>query len=87
MIDRVRKVLTGPGLAGLRAVQTSVRAVMVNPRLMTTWALIIAALLMIGSVPLLVGLAVVMPILGHSSWHLYRRMVESSAPQNPPAQA
>jgi len=69
------------------AVQTSVRAVMVNPRLMTTWALIIAALLMIGSVPLLVGLAVVMPILGHSSWHLYRRMVESSAPQNPPAQA
>ena len=69
------------------AVQTSIRAVMVNPRLMTTWALIIAALLMIGSVPLLVGLAVTMPILGHSSWHLYRRMVESSAPQNPPVQA
>ena len=69
------------------AVQTSIRAVMVNPRLMTTWALIIAALLMIGSLPLLVGLAVVMPILGHSSWHLYRRMVDSSAPQNPPVQA
>jgi uncharacterized membrane protein len=38
--------------------------------------LIVAALLLIGSLPLFVGLAVVMPVLGHSSWHLYRKLVE-----------
>jgi uncharacterized membrane protein len=65
------------------AVQTSVRAVMANPRTMALWAAIIAALLMIGSLPLLVGLAVVMPILGHASWHLYRRTVEPPEAGNP----
>ncbi len=71
------------------AVQTSVRTVLANPRMMTIWALIIAALLMIGSVPLLVGLAVVVPILGHASWHLYRRVVEPPTADvvNPPPQA
>jgi uncharacterized membrane protein len=63
------------------AVQTSIQAVMVNPRTMTVWALIVAALLMIGSAPLLVGLAVVVPILGHASWHLYRQVVEPPAPE------
>jgi len=58
------------------AVQTSIRAVLANPGPMALWAAIIAGLLMIGSAPLLVGLAVVMPILGHASWHLYRRTVE-----------
>jgi uncharacterized membrane protein len=65
------------------AVQTSLRAVLANPRTMAVWALIIAALVMIGSVPLLVGLAVVMPILGHASWHLYRRTVDPSDTPNP----
>jgi uncharacterized membrane protein len=69
------------------AVQTSIRAVMANPKTMGVWALIIAALLMLGSAPLLVGLAVVMPILGHASWHLYRRTVEPPGTPNPPAQA
>ncbi len=67
------------------AVQTSVRAVLANPRTMALWALIIAALLMIGSAPLLVGLAVVMPVLAHASWHLYRRTVEPPEAQNAPA--
>jgi uncharacterized membrane protein len=66
------------------AVQTSVRAVLANPRTMALWAAIIAGLLMIGSLPLLVGLAVVMPILGHASWHLYRRTVEPPEARNPP---
>jgi uncharacterized membrane protein len=69
------------------AVQTSIRAVMANPKTMAMWALIIAALLMIGSAPLLVGLAVVMPILGHASWHLYRRTVEPPGAPNPAPQA
>jgi uncharacterized membrane protein len=68
------------------AVQTSVRAVLANPGTMALWALIIAVLLMIGSAPLLVGLAVVMPVLGHASWHLYRRTVEPPETGNPPPQ-
>ena len=57
------------------AILTSVEVVRANPRTMAIWALIIAAGLMIGSVPLLVGLAIVLPILGHATWHLYRRAV------------
>src|ERR1700736_4990878 len=58
------------------AIRTSLRAVMKNPIAMAAWGLIVAALLVIGSLPLFVGLAVVVPVLGHSSWHLYRKLVE-----------
>ena len=58
------------------AILTSVRVVLRNPVTMAMWGLIIAVLLLIGSLPLFVGLAVVMPALGHSSWHLYRKVVE-----------
>jgi len=58
-----------------RAVATSVRAFAVNPLPMTLWGLIVAVLLLIGSIPLFVGLAVVLPILGHATWHLYRLVV------------
>jgi uncharacterized membrane protein len=58
------------------AVLTSVRAALRNPLPIAAWGLIVAALLLIGSLPLFVGLAVVMPVLGHSSWHLYRKLVE-----------
>ena len=58
------------------AVLTSVRAVLKNPVTIAAWGFIVAALLVIGSLPLFVGLAVVMPVLGHSSWHLYRKLVE-----------
>jgi uncharacterized membrane protein len=65
------------------AILTSVRVVLRNPVTMAVWGLIIAGLLLIGSLPLFIGLAVVMPVLGHSSWHLYRRVVEPDAnPQN-----
>lgn len=64
------------------AMHTSVRAVLANPVVMALWGLIVATLLLIGSLPLFVGLAVVMPILGHSSWHLYRKVVEPNP--NPP---
>ena len=59
------------------AVRTSVQAVMSNPRIMTVWGLIIAAALVIGSLPALLGLVVVMPLLGHATWHLYRRVVQA----------
>ncbi len=57
------------------AIATSVRAVKANPRVMALWGLIIAAGLVAGAVPLLLGLAVVVPVLGHSTWHLYRKVV------------
>jgi uncharacterized membrane protein len=58
------------------AVQTSVHAFMANPVTMTMWGLIVAGLLVIGTIPLFVGLAVIMPVLGHATWHLYRKVVE-----------
>jgi uncharacterized membrane protein len=57
------------------AVQTSIRAVLRNPVPIAVWGLIVAALLVIGAIPLLVGLAVVVPWLGHATWHLYRKLV------------
>jgi uncharacterized membrane protein len=57
------------------AIGTSYRAIAANPRVMLEWAVVVAALLMAGSVPLLLGLAVVVPVLGHATWHLYRRVV------------
>lgn len=62
------------------AVQTSFRAVLANPLVMAAWGVIVAALLLLGSLPLLVGLAVVVPILGHATWHLYRRVVVPREP-------
>ncbi len=58
------------------AVQTSIRAVLANPITMGMWAFIVASALLIGSLPFFVGLAVVLPVLGHSTWHLYRKVVE-----------
>lgn len=57
------------------AVRTSVRAVKANPYTMVLWGAIVAGLLALGSIPLFVGLALVTPILGHATWHLYRRVV------------
>jgi len=58
------------------AILTSVRVMLTNPVTMALWGLMIAVLLVIGSLPLFIGLAVVMPVLGHSTWHLYRKVVE-----------
>lgn len=57
------------------AIETSVRAVAANPAPMALWGLTVAAGLAVGSLPLFAGLAVVVPVLGHSTWHLYRKLV------------
>lgn len=62
-------------VGAVAAMETSLRATLVNPVPIACWGLIVAALLIMGTVPLFVGLAVVMPILGHATWHLYRKMV------------
>jgi uncharacterized membrane protein len=57
------------------AVRTSVRAVIASPLVMAAWGLFVAAALVVGGLPLFFGLAVVFPVLGHATWHLYRRTV------------
>jgi uncharacterized membrane protein len=57
------------------AIATSVRAVLENPVPMAMWGLIVAGGLVLGSLPLFLGLIVVMPVLGHATWHLYRTVV------------
>jgi uncharacterized membrane protein len=57
------------------AVRTSISAVMANPVTIGIWGIVIAAGLVVGSIPALLGLCVVMPVLGHATWHLYRRVV------------
>ena len=62
--------------AGLdTAVKTSFRAVLANPGPMALWGLVVAGALLIGSALAFVGLMVVIPVLGHATWHLYRRLV------------
>jgi uncharacterized membrane protein len=65
------------------AMATSARAVAENPLTMALWGLIVAVALVLGSIPLLFGLAVVMPMLGHSTWHLYRKVVEPGTAPRP----
>ena len=57
------------------AISTSMRVVAANPGAMALWGVIVAGGLVLGSLPLLVGLVVVLPILGHATWHLYRNVV------------
>jgi uncharacterized membrane protein len=57
------------------AIVTSLRAVLRNPVQMAAWALFIALALAVASVPFLLGLVIVLPVLGHASWHLYRKVV------------
>ena len=65
------------------ALLTSIRVVVDNPATMALWGFIVAALLVIGSIPAFLGLTVVMPVLGHATWHLYRRAVEPDPNPHP----
>jgi uncharacterized membrane protein len=57
------------------AIKTSVRAVMADPEGMALWGFVVAAGLVLGSIPIFLGLIVLMPVLGHATWHLYRKVV------------
>ena len=69
------------------ALRTSIEAVRANPRPMAAWAAIVAGLLILGSAPLLVGLTVVMPILGHATWHVYRCVIDPASVDGTPRRA
>lgn len=71
LLDRPVSVLT--------AVLTSWRVVMANPLPMALWSLIIMLLTGLGMAVVLIGLIVVMPWLGHASWHAYRDLVKDAA--------
>jgi uncharacterized membrane protein len=57
------------------AMRTSLRACADNPVPMATWGLIVAGGLLLGTIPAFIGLIVVLPVLGHATWHLYRKLV------------
>jgi uncharacterized membrane protein len=65
------------------AIGTSLEVVWENLGVMTVWAIIIVGLLVLGSLPLLMGLAIVLPVLGHSTWHLYRKVVDAESNPRP----
>jgi len=67
MLDRTVSVET--------AVATSIAASRANPRVVAIWGAIIAGGLVLGAAPFLVGLIITMPVLGHATWHLYRRLL------------
>lgn len=58
----------------ITAIITSVGAVQANAGAMLIWGVVIAALLFAGMLPLFLGLFVVLPVLGHATWHMYRRL-------------
>jgi uncharacterized membrane protein len=66
------------------AMITSVKSVVANPVPMVGWAFVIMVLLMIAIAPFFLGLFLALPILGHTTWHLYRKLVapeQSALPQ------
>ena len=65
------------------ALLTSIRAVIENPLTMAAWGLIVAVLLALGSLPFFLGLTVVLPVLGHATWHLYRKAVKPETSPRP----
>jgi uncharacterized membrane protein len=62
------------------AIATSIEAVLHNPLTMMLWGLTVVTLLLVGSLPFFIGLAVVFPVLGHATWHLYRKVVVPDLP-------
>lgn len=58
------------------AIGISIRAVATNLYVMALWGVIVVVLLAAGAALLLMGLPAILPILGHATWHLYRKLVE-----------
>ena len=62
------------------AVLTSIRAALANPVPIAAWGLIVVAGLVLGALPLMIGLVIIMPVLCHATWHLYRKLVPRQNP-------
>ncbi len=59
------------------AMVISFRATVSNQRPMASWAWIVAVGLVVAMVPMFIGLVVALPVLGHTTWHLYRKLIET----------
>jgi uncharacterized membrane protein len=57
------------------AMITSVKAVLAGPAVMLGWGLIVTLLVILASLPLFLGIIVILPVLGHATWHIYKRAV------------
>lgn len=62
-------------VGAMTAAAISLRAVAANPLPMAAWGVIVALLLALGTIPFFTGLIVVVPVLGHATWHLYRKLI------------
>jgi uncharacterized membrane protein len=72
-------MLVDCNLSAAQAVSASWRAAHANKPEMIRWGLTVAGLLVLGSIPLFVGLAFVLPWLGYATWHLYTRLIDRDA--------
>lgn len=61
------------------AMITSFKAVLANPPVMLGWGVVVTLAVILGSLPVFLGLLVVLPVLGHATWHLYKRAVKPIA--------
>ena len=61
----------------MTAIFASMRAFKSNRSVMLVWAILVALLLLLAMLPLFTGLLVALPVLGHATWHLYRRLAAS----------
>ncbi|MBS3650911.1 DUF2189 domain-containing protein [Pseudaminobacter sp. 19-2017] len=68
-------------IGAYEAMAASIRAVLRNPIEMMAWGLIVAVLLAVGLLTVFAGLIIVIPVLGHATWHLYRKVVEPDGTQ------
>jgi uncharacterized membrane protein len=59
----------------ITAMITSVRTVLASPLVMLGWGTVVTVAVLAACVPFFLGLLVVLPVLGHATWHLYRRAV------------
>ena len=69
-------LLVDKGGTAARAVTTSLQAFRTNPIPMLVWGVLVAVILLVASIPLFVGLTIALPILGHATWHLYRKTTD-----------
>ena len=72
-------MLVDCNVSAAEAVSASWRAAHANKPQMIRWGLVVLGLLVVGSIPVFVGLAFVLPWLGYSTWHLYTRLVDRKA--------
>ncbi len=61
------------------AMTTSVKAVMLNPVSMLVWAIIIALFMLVSIISVFITLPVILPVIGHASWHMYRKVVANAS--------